>query len=164
MDILAANKTNNEFHYETTWAAYQGRCSIVFCLILIGMSCLEIAKSADAKWIAALLLLTFLSLLAALYNLEIYLLNRRAVETVSVQHEMLVVEYRNLIFRRRKEIPLSAISGVERLDDDSRNVWHPYMLRIIHSGAQSCRLGIGMTPEAAKTLAGEITALAQQYI
>jgi len=157
MGILATNKAKNEFHYEHSWAAYQNCMSVIFFGCMIFILCRYGFRLADAT-------LAFLSLTIVLYNMEIYLLNKRATETISVQHETLVLDYHNLIFRHRKEIPLSSITGVEFLDYENRDVWHPYTLRVVHSGRQSYRIGISMTQQDSKTLAGIITELAEQYI
>ncbi len=163
MKLLATNRAKNEFHYERSWAAYQGCLSIIFCMGMIFILCRYGFGSSKPIWVATILL-TLLSVSVVLYNLEIYLQNKRTSETISVQHEMLVVEYRNLMFRHKKEIPMSAITGVEYYDYENRDVWNPYTLRIVHSGGQSCRIGISMTQEETKALAKKITELAEQYI
>lgn len=164
MEVLATNKAKNELHYEKTHGPHDCLLSIIFCIFLMSMSCYMIFKQEETKWIISMLSLTLLSVLAVLYNLEIYLLNKRAIETVSIQHEILVVEYRNLIFRHRKEIPLSAINGVEYCVYENRNVWYPYTLRVLHSGSQCYRIGISMTQEETKALARKISDLALQYV
>ena len=163
MNILATNKAKNELRYERSWAAYQGSMSVIVCLCMIYILCRYGFGSSETALVVTILL-TLLSVSAVLYNLEIYLLNKRATETISVLHESLILEYHNLMFRHRKEIPLSAITGVEYYDYENRDVWHPYTLRVIHSGGQSCRIGISMTQKDTKTLASRITELTQQYI
>ena len=163
MNILATNKAKNELRYERSWAAYQGSMSVIVCLCMIYILCRYGFGSSETALVVTILL-TLLSVSAVLYNLEIYLLNKRATETISVLHESLILEYHNLMFRHRKEIPLSAITGVEYYDYENRDVWHPYTLRVIHSGGQSCRIGISMTQEETKALAKKIAELAEQYV
>lgn len=68
-------------------------------------------------------LLLYLSSLCFVINaavyIDMYMKWHCAEETVSVQHEMLVIERRKCLFGRRKEIPLSAIKNVETYDDGS---------------------------------------------
>ena len=163
MKALATNNAKNELYYERSWAAYQGYMSVIACICMIFIL-FRYGFGASETALVATILLTLLSVSVVLYNLEIYLQNKRATETISVQHEMLVVEYRNLMFRHRKEIPLSAITKVEYCDYENRDVWNPYTLRVIHSGGQSYRIGISMTQEETKALAKKITELAEQYV
>ena len=163
MMILVTNKAWNEFHYEDSWAAHQGCASIFACFGMIFILC-RYGLGADYSVLFSTILLTLLSVAMALYNLEIYLLNKCATETISVQHEFLVLEYHKLMFRHRKEIPLSAITGVEFCDYENRDVRHPYTLRVVHSGGQSYHIGISMTQEDARALATRIVDLLQRYI
>ena len=153
MKALATNNAKNELYYERSWAAYQGYMSVIACICMIFILC-RYGFGASETALVATILLTLLSVSVVLYNLEIYLQNKRATETISVQHEMLVVEYRNLMFRHR----------VEYCDYENRDVWNPYTLRVIHSGGQSYRIGISMTQEETKALAKKITELAEQYV
>lgn len=82
-------------------------------------------------------------------------------ETVSVQHEMLVVERRKCIFGRRKEIPLSAIKKVETYDDGSGQ--RSATLRVVYSNT-SYRFGLCLSDADRQALGRKIMELAGRYV
>lgn len=82
-------------------------------------------------------------------------------ETVSVQHEMLVVERRKCLFGRRKEIPLSAIKKVETYDDGSGQ--RSATLRVVYSNT-SYRFGLCLSDADRQALGRKIMELAGRYV
>lgn len=82
-------------------------------------------------------------------------------ETVSVQHEMLVVARRKCIFGRRKEIPLSAIRKVETYDDGVGQ--RSATLRVVYSNT-SYRFGLCLSDADRQALGRKIMELAGRYV
>ena len=97
---------------------------------------------------------------AAVY-IDMYMKWHCAVETVSVQHEMLVIERRKCLFGRRKEIPLSAIRKVETYCDSSGH--RPETLRVVYSNT-AYRFGICLSDARRDALGRKVMELAQRYV
>lgn len=94
-----------------------------------------------------------------------YLRWNHAVETVFIQYETLVIECRGGIFRRRKEIPLSAIKKVEYYDGHSGWLWSvlPDTLRVVYSNSRHYRFGLCLTTEKRNDLAKKIMDFVEEY-
>ena len=110
-------------------------------------------------------LLLYLSSLCFVINaavyIDVYMKWHCTEETVSVQHEMLVIERRKCLFGRRKEIPLSAIKKVETYDDDSGQ--RSATLRVVYSNT-SYRFGLCLSDADRQALGRGIMELAQRYV
>lgn len=110
-------------------------------------------------------LLLYLSSLCLVINavvyIDTYMKWHCTEETVSVQHEMLVVERRKCLFGRRKEIPLSAIKKVETYDDGSGQ--RSVTLRVVYSNT-SYRFGLCLSDARRDALGREIMELAGRYV
>lgn len=96
---------------------------------------------------------------AAVY-IDLYMKWHCTEETVSVQHEMLVVERRKCIFGRRKEIPLSAIKKVETYDGVGQR---SATLRVVYSNT-SYRFGLCLSDADRQALGRKIMELAGRYV
>lgn len=97
---------------------------------------------------------------AAVY-IDMYMKWHCTEETVSVQHEMLVIERRKCLFGRRKEIPLSAIWKVETYCDSSGH--RPETLRVVYSNT-AYRFGLCLSDAHRDALGRGIMELAQRYV
>jgi hypothetical protein len=110
-------------------------------------------------------LLLYLSSLCLVINavvyIDTYMKWHCTEETVSVQHEMLVVERRKCLFGRRKEIPLSAIRKVETYYDISGH--RPETLRVVYSNT-AYRFGLCLSDDRRDALGGKVMELAQRYV
>ena len=95
---------------------------------------------------------------AAVLYIDTYMKWHCAEETVSVQHEMLVIK---CLFGRRKEIPLSAIRKVETYYDSSGH--RPETLRVVYSNT-AYRFGLCLSDVHRDALGREIMELAQRYV
>lgn len=96
----------------------------------------------------------------AVVYIDLYMKWHCTVETVSVQHEMLVVERRKCIFGRRKEIPLSAIKKVETYDGVGQR---SATLRVVYSNT-SYRFGLCLSDADRQALGRKIMELAGRYV
>lgn len=92
--------------------------------------------------------------------IDLYMKWHCAEETVSVQHEMLVVERRKCLFGRRKEIPLSAIKKVETYDGVGQR---SATLRVVYSNT-SYRFGLCLSDADRQALGRKIMELAGRYV
>lgn len=97
---------------------------------------------------------------AAVVYIDLYMKWHCTEETVSVQHEMLVVERRKCIFGRRKEIPLSAIKKVETYDGVGQR---SATLRVVYSNT-SYRFGLCLSDADRQALGRKIMELAGRYV
>ena len=101
-----------------------------------------------------------------LISIDIYLRWHRTEETVSLQHEMLVVGCSRCLFRRRKEIPLSTIVRIE--EDNGRSGWswmpRPETLCVVYSNSTTYRFGLCMTKTDRIALAEKIMEQAHRYV
>ena len=141
---------------------------VVMCLglrvlmIVMIWRCLTVPIPAPGvRWLWILfvpLIIMFVSV--GLFRLDNYLRWRRAVETVWVHQDRLIIECRKCIFRRWKEIPLSSIQNVEphyyTVGALYYQNYRPETLRIVYSGKRRYRLGICMTDEDRDALAKKI--------
>ena len=145
---------------------------VVMCLVLVLLTivmiwrCLTVPNPAPGvRWLWILFVPeTVLLVFAGLLRLDNYLRWRRAVETVWVHQNRLIIECRKCIFRRWKEIPLSSIQNVEPHHDTVGALYYrndrPETLRIVYSGKRHYRFGICMTDEDRDVLAKKIMDLA----
>lgn len=97
---------------------------------------------------------------AAIY-IDVYMKWHCTEETVSVQHEMLVIERRKCLFGRRKEVPLSAIRKVETYCDSSGH--RSETLRVVYSN-NAYRFGLCLSDAHRDALGRKIMELAQRYV
>lgn len=96
----------------------------------------------------------------AVVYIDLYMKWHCTEETVSVQHEMLVVERRKCLFGRRKEIPLSAIKKVETYDGVGQR---SATLRVVYSNT-SYRFGLCLSDADRQALGRKIMELAGRYV
>jgi len=117
MAVLATYKAHVTPKYDT-FLPFRVAVACIAAVVFIGGAVL----TTYLNWRVEVLLL-YLFVLCFVVNavvyIDTYMKWHCTEETVSVQHEMLVVERRKCLFRRRKEIPLSAIRKVETYDDGS---------------------------------------------
>lgn len=159
MTVLATYKAHVTPKYDT----YLPHRMVVTCfcaLVFIGGAALttyfHLAVEVLLLWLAALCFIIG----AALY-IDMYMKWHCTEETVSVQHEMLVVERRKCIFGRRKEIPLSAIRKVETYDDGVGQ--RSATLRVVYSNT-SYRFGLCLSDADRQALGRKIMELAGRYV
>ncbi len=162
MEILANNKARTNARYDS-WCIYRGLLPAgLFFLFFIYE--LFADEGVGLFWLWAVLAL--LSGFVALMYLDLYLRWHRTVETVSVQHEMLVIEYHRCIFKHRKEIPLSAIRKVETYT--GRGGWYwgaaPETLTVTYSNSIKYNFGICMPDSGRDALARKVMDLAHRYV
>ena len=170
MDILAINKAHDDSNKR-----YSREClryAILCLLATLGVVCFVIVDFClYFPFSVLMLLLAFIVVWKGLTFWDDYLRWTRAVETVSVQKEILVIECRGGIIRRRKEIPLSTIRKVELFDGS--HWWHsigptavviPERLIVVYSDSHRYRFGICLTEQERNELARKIMYWAQQYI
>lgn len=98
--------------------------------------------------------------IGATVYIDMYMKWHCTVETVSVQHEMLVIERRKCLFGRRKEIPLSAIRKVETYDGVGQR---SATLRVVYSNT-SYRFGLCLSDADRQALGRQIMELAGRYV
>ena len=110
-------------------------------------------------------LLLYLSSLCLVINaavyIDVYMKWHCTEETVSVQHEMLVIERRKCLFGRRKEFPRSAIRKVETYYDISGH--RPETLRVVYSNT-AYRFGLCLSDAHRDALGRKIMELAGRYV
>ena len=166
MDVLVTNITHKDPNHSNVDDI--SRCIVFFlsaALILYGTCLLWRVLPSEITW---LVLLMFANVLFAVYGglvyLNKYLRWNRTTETISVQHETLVIECSGCIFHRKKEIPLSAIRRVETYN--GRTLWLfgrlPETLRVVYSNSRRYRFGLCMTDAQRDALAKKITDLANR--
>lgn len=95
-----------------------------------------------------------------------YLRWNRAKEIVSVEDGMLVIDCHGSILRKHKEISLSDIRKIKKLDrfEIIRGIVAPDKLRVVYSGMRRYRFGICMDSKKRDELAKKIMDLAEQHI
>ena len=162
MEILANNKARINARYDSL-CFHRGLLPAgLFFLFFLYELLTEKGVGLFWLWIVLALLFGFV----ALMYFDLYLRWHWAVETVSVQHEMLVIEYHKCIFKRRKEIPLSAIRKVETYT--GRGGWYwgaaPETLTVTYSNSVKYNFGICMSDSRRDALARKIMDLAQRYV
>ena len=166
MEVLATNITHKDPNHSNVDDI--SRCIVFFlsaALILYGTWLLWRVLPSEIVW---LVLLMFANVLFAVYGglvyLNKYLRWNRTTETISVQHETLVIKCHGCIFHRRKEIPLSAIRRVETYNGRTLWLWGrlPETLRVVYSNSRRYRFGLCMTDAQRDALAKKITDLAKQ--
>lgn len=162
MEVLANNKARINARYDS-WCFHRGLlpAGIFFIFFLYN---LFTGRGIGLFWVW--LALALLTGFVALMYLDLYLRWHRTVETVSVQHEMLVIEYRKCIFKHRKEIPLSTIRKVETYTGHGGWYWGtaPETLTVTYSNSLKYNFGICMTDSRRDDLARKIMDLAQRYV
>ena len=169
MEILANNRARINARYDSS-CFYRGLLPAVIFFIFFLYNLFTgiynlftgIGVGLFWVWLGFALLTGFV----ALMYLDLYLRWHRAVETVSVQHEMLVIEYHKCIFKRRKEIPLSAIRKVETYTGHGGWYWGtaPETLSVTYSNSIKYNFGICMSDSRRDDLARKIMDLAQRYV
>ena len=159
MTILATYKAHVTPKYDTFLPFRMG--VTCFCaLVFIGGAVL----TTYLNWRVEVLLLYLPApcfVAAAVVYIDTYMKWHCTEETVSVQHEMLVVERRKCLFGRRKEIPLSAIKKVETYDDGVGQ--RSATLRVVYSNT-SYRFGLCLSDADRQALGRKIMELAGRYV
>ena len=159
MTVLATYKAHVTPKYDT-FLPFRVAVACIAALVFIGGAVL----TTYFNWRVEVLLLYLPALCfvaAAVVYIDTYMKWHRTEETVSVQHEMLVVERRKCIFGRRKEIPLSAIKKVETYDDGSGQ--RSATLRVVYSNT-SYRFGLCLSDADRQALGRKIMVLAGRYV
>ena len=166
MEVLATNITHKDPNHSN-------ENDIIHCvgsflqgaLILYGAWLWWRVLPSEIAWLVLLLIACMLfSVYGGLVYLNNYLRWNRTTETISVQHETLVIKCHGCIFHRRKEIPLSAIRRVETYNGRTLWLWGrlPETLRVVYSNSRRYRFGLCMTDAQRDALAKKITDLAKQ--
>ena len=159
MTVLATYKAHVTPKYDTFLPHRMGVtcfCALVFIGGAVLTTYFHLAVEVLLLWLAALCFV-----IGAVVYIDSYMKWHCAEETVSVQHEMLVVERRKCLFGRRKEIPLSAIKKVETYDDDSGQ--RSATLRVVYSNT-SYRFGLCLSDADRQALGRKIMELAGRYV
>lgn len=159
MEILSINKAHETEKYDG-FATFRGRVAAfaTLCMIVLTLVELNIGEGVG--------LIIFPVLTLVMIPLSIMAIDRDmrwhcAVETIAVRDEMLVIECRRCILKRKREIPLSAIKDVEYYDDYSG--WRPETLYLVYSNT-GCRFGLCLSDSERAALAKKITDLIRQYV
>lgn len=159
MAVLATYKAHVTPKYDT-FLPFRVAVACIAAVVFIGGAVL----TTYLNWRVEVLLL-YLFVLCFVVNavvyIDTYMKWHCTEETVSVQHEMLVVERRKCLFRRRKEIPLSAIRKVETYDDGSGQ--RSATLRVVYSNT-SYRFGLCLSDADRQALGRKIMELAGRYV
>ena len=159
MTVLATYKAHVTPKYDT-FLPFRVAVACIAAVVFIGGAVL----TTYLNWRVEVLLLYLFVLCfvvnAAVY-IDMYMKWHCTEETVSVQHEMLVVERRKCIFGRRKEIPLSAIRKVETYYDGVGQ--RSATLRVVYSNT-SYRFGLCLSDADRQTLGRKIMELAGRYV
>ena len=159
MAVLATYKAHVTPKYDT-FLPFRVAVACIAAVVFIGGAVL----TTYLNWRVEVLLLYLPALCfvaAAVVYIDTYMKWHRTEETVSVQHEMLVVERRKCIFGRRKEIPLSAIKKVETYDDGTGQ--RSETLRVVYSNT-SYRFGLCLSDADRQALGRKIMELAGRYV
>ena len=168
-EVLAINKSHKNERYDAIHncdTVITGLASLLFlceAYHILFLSNVEVLWPLLPLSIAMSILFGFVSFL----YLDIYYLRwHRTTETVSVQSELLVIEYSKSIFKHRMEIPLSTIRSVETYNGRNGWLWGlaPETLRVIYSYKRGYKFGICMTDFERDALAKRITDLTRQYV
>ena len=159
MTVLATYKAHVTPKYDT-FLPFRMVVTCFCALVFIGGAVL----TTYLNWREVVLLLCLAALcfvIGAVVYIDTYMKWHCTEETVSVQHEMLVVERRKCIFGRRKEIPLSAIKKVETYDDGVGQ--RSATLRVVYSNT-SYRFGLCLSDADRQALGRKIMVLAGRYV
>jgi len=159
MEILSINKAHETEKYDG-FATFRGRVAAfaTLCMIVLTLVELNIGEGVGLIIIPAL---TVVMILLSIMSIDRDMRWHCAVETIAVRDEMLVIECRRCILKRKREIPLSAIKDVEYYDDYSG--WRPETLYLIYSNT-GCRFGLCLSDSERAALAKKITDLIRQYV
>ena len=158
-EVLAINKAHETQEYNA-YHTFRGRVGVIATLLMIVQTVvvLNVGEGAVVFVISAL---TAGMIPFAIINLDRDMRWHCAVETVAVRNEILVIQCRRCILKRTKEIPLSAIKGVEYYDDISG--WRPETLYMVYSNT-GFKFGLCLSDSERDTLANKITDLIRQYV
>lgn len=168
MEILAINKGHRDPDHDNFSDYLYSFGGFAISLFILVMSCRTWLISTPPAQLFALALLTpaLFHLFIGLIYLDNYLRWNHATETISVQHETLVIDCHGCIFPRRKEIPLSTIKCVE--PDNGHVLWLwsslPDTLCVVYSNSHRYRFGICMTDTNRDALSKKITDLTKRYL
>ena len=159
MEILSINKAHETEKYDG-FATFRGRVAVfaTLCMIVLTLVELNIGKGASVYYILAL---TAVMILLSIMAIDRDMRWHCAVETIAVRGEMLVIQCRRCILKRKREIPLSAIKDVEYYDDHSG--WRPETLYRVYSNT-GCRFGLCLSDPERVALAKKITDLIRHYV
>lgn len=159
MTVLATYKAHVTPKYDTFLPFRMGVtcfCALVFIGGAVLTTYFHLAVEVLLLWLAALCFV-----IGAVVYIDSYMKWHCTEETVSVQHEMLVVARRKCLFGRRKEIPLSAIRKVETYDDGVGQ--RSATLRVVYSNT-SYRFGLCLSDADRQALGRKIMELAGRYV
>ena len=159
MEILSINKAHETEKYDG-FATFRGRVAVfaTLCMIVLTLVELNIGKGASVYYILAL---TAVMILLSIMAIDRDMRWHCAVETIAVRGEMLVIQCRRCILKRKREIPLSAIKDVEYYDDHSG--WRPETLYRVYSNT-GCWFGLCLSDPERVALAKKITDLIRHYV
>ena len=160
MTILATYKAHVTPKYDT-FLPFRMVVTCFCALVFIGGAVLATYLNWRVDVLLHLCLAALCFVIGAAVYIDMYMKWHCTEETVSVQHEMLVVERRKCIFGRRKEIPLSAIKKVETYDDGVGQ--RSATLRVVYSNT-SYRFGLCLSDADRQALGRKIMELAGQYV
>lgn len=163
MEFLAYNRAKVNTRYDSFYH-YWGILAGLLSVCLFGM--LFYATDGSLSAIVPLAVGALVCYFFALVYLDLYMRWHCASETISIQHEMLVVEYKKSIFKHRKQIPLSAIKDVELYNGVNGWIWGtaPETLRVVYSNSLGYNIGLCMSDDESSALAQRIKDLARKYI
>ena len=160
MAVLATYKAHVTPKYDT----YLPHRMVVTCFcasVFIGGAVLATYLNWRVDVLLYLCLAALCFVVGAVVYIDSYMKWHCTEETVSVQHEMLVVERRKCLFGRRKEIPLSAIKKVETYDDGVGQ--RSATLCVVYSNT-SYRFGLCLSDADRQALGRKIMELAGRYV
>jgi len=159
MEILSINNAHETEKYDG-FATFRGRVAVfaTLCMIVLTLVELNIGEGVSVFYILAL---TATMILLSIMAIDRDMRWHCAVETIAVRGEMLVIQCRRCILKRKREIPLSAIKDVEYYDDYGG--WRPETLYLVYSNT-GCRFGLCLSDSERAALAKKITDLIRQYV
>lgn len=160
MTVLATYKAHVTPKYDT-FLPFRMVVTCFCALVFIGGAVLATYLNWRVDVLLHLCLAALCFVIGAVVYINSYMKWHCTVETVSVQHEMLVVERRKCLFGRRKEIPLSAIRKVETYDDGVGQC--SATLRVVYSNT-SYRFGLCLSDADRQALGRKIMELAGRYV
>lgn len=160
MAVLATYKAHVTPKYDT-FLPFRVAVACIAAVVFIGGAVLTTYLNWRVDVLLHLCLAALCFVIGAALYIDTYMKWHCTEETVSVQHEMLVVKRRKCIFGRRKEIPLSAIKKVETYDDGSGQC--SATLRVVYSNT-SYRFGLCLSDADRQALGRKIMELAGRYV
>lgn len=158
MTVLATYKAHVTSKYDT-FLPFRMAVACICALLFVAGSVVVTYYNYRIE-VLMLYLSSLCFVVGAVVYIDLYMKWHCTEETVSVQHEMLVVERRKCLFGRRKEIPLSAIKKVETYDGVGQR---SATLRVVYSNT-SYRFGLCLSDADRQALGRKIMELAGRYV